>query len=336
MPKKKKQKEYAALRTVFRTSSAAEQAMNQDNKRLIRAIKRDIRKTTSVRGGTYNYNKKLDKAIRRQVTIVQKATNATGNEMQRDVKALAVTTIVDASRVQISAEQVSKIISNVDVDRFSKVMRPSFSEYRHDLLFHLKRSIGQGKSVEKLAKDLTKLDPVKVDIPAYIRDIEQAARRAIRDPKDFAVFKRTLRKHERYINNLTRAGEPGFEHLGLRRAGQAFVRDIKKAVNENTIDNIVNRWAQRKLGYIQKRVARTETSNAYHKYLEEYAFEADHIIGLEVVLSAAHPEYDICDELAGVYLYDDVGRDIPIPEHHPQCICGVEYIFEEEEKKQAA
>jgi hypothetical protein len=113
------------------------------------------------------------------------------------------------------------------------------------------------------------------------------------------------------------------------------VRDIKKAVNENTIDNVVDKWADSKLKYIQKRVARTETSNAYHSYLEEYAYEADHIIGIEVKLSASHPEYDICDELAGFYLFSEHGRDIPIPDHHPNCICGTEYIFEEEIEKAA-
>lgn len=331
MSKKNKQKEYAALRTAFRISSRAEQDMFVLDEKMIRFLIRDIRRTTIKNGGTYNYNKKLDKAIRDRVTQIQKETNLIGNNMQDDLEAFATKTIVDASRTRISAGQVNRIISGVDVDRFSTVMRPSFSQYRGDILRHLKRSIGQGKSVERLAADLVKLDPVKVDIPAYIQDIVDAARRAIRDPKDMVVFKRALRKHERYINNLARAGEPGFQHLGLRRAGQAFVRDMRKAVNDNTIDNVLKKWADSKLKFIQKRVARTETSSAYHAYLEEYAFEADHIIGLHVVLSVSHPRYDECDEFAGIYLFSEWGRDIPRPEHHPNCICGVEYIFEGEE-----
>lgn len=332
MPKKK-QKEYAALRTAFRISSQAERDMFELNARMIRFLKRDIRRST--KGGTYNYNKKLDEAIRKRVTQIQRETNRIGNDMQGTLKALATKTIVQADSAVLSAEQVNRIIGKVSIERFSEVMRPSFSEYRGDLLRHLKRSIGQGKSVEKLAADLIKLDPLKVDIPAYIREIEQAARRAIRDPKDMAVFKRVLRKHERYINNLTRRGEAGFQHLGIRRAGKAFVRDIKKAVNDNTIDNVVGKWANSKLKYIQTRVARTETSNAYHAYLEEYASGADHIIGIEVKLSASHPAYDICDELAGFYLFSEHGRDIPIPEHHPNCICGTEFIFEGEMEEAA-
>jgi hypothetical protein len=322
----------------YKKALAAERRMELLNRKVINSIKKDIAKSTGAKGGTHNYNKKLDKAIKRKTRFLRKETLRTSDNLQEAIRQLAITTAVSASRIDISIDTVRKIVEKVDIDRFSKTLRPSFAEYQHDLLFHLKRSIGKGKGIESLAKGLLEIDPVKVDIPAYIDDIVSAARKAVRDPKDYAVFQAALNRHKGYINKLTRAGELGFQALGLRPAGRAFLRDIKKAVNDNTIDNVMNDWSRRKLAYIQKRVARTETSRAYHEALREYAIEADHIKGVEVRLSESHPEPDICDELAGVYIFGRHGNNFPMPPHHPQCICHIVYLFYQDflDEEQAA
>lgn len=325
--------ERRAITKAYKASLIAERKMEAINKRAIRLIRKEI--LNSTKGGTYNLNKATEESLERKLAKIKRETLAAQADLQAKVEAVTISTMVEASKVQISIGQAKKIIKNTSIGSFSQRMRPSLNEYADDLLTHLKVSIGRGKGVLKLASELTKIDPAKVDIPKYIREIAQAARQSIRDPKDFVVFEKALRKNSRYINGLTREGETGFQQLGIRRASKKFVRDIKNAVNDNTVDNVVNQWAARKLGYIQKRVARTETSKAYHAYLSEYAHEADHIKGIRVMLSPSHPRFDSCDAAVGDYLFSEYAlADIPIPPtsalHHPQCICGIEYIFEDE------
>ena len=318
------------IKKAYKKALAAERRMGRLDDKVINAIKRDIKASTLA--GTHNYTPTLEKKILTSYGAAKAETLLIQDKLQDSVTSLAVRTIADAARIKISTKTIRSIIKNVNIDRFSKVMRPSFNEYKGDLLFHLKKSIGFGKGVEKLAKELTTLDPVTLNVPKHINDIVAAARRAVRDPKDFIIFEKTLKKHRHYIDNLTRAGEEGFEHLGIRRASRAFLRDIKKAVNDNTIDNVVDKWAKRKLNYIQKRVARTETSRAYMDNIFGYGIEADHIKGVIVKLSPSHPAADICDELAGTYIFGKYSDEwsIPRPPHHPQCICDMEYLFYED------
>jgi hypothetical protein len=316
------------LRRAFRETRKAERKMRELDEKAIRAIKRLIRKST--KNGVYAYNKRTETAIKREVTKVYRANGATANDLRDKIDTIAAETIAAMPQVDLSTEQIRKIVKKVSVDRLSTTMRPSFSEYRTDLLFALKKSIGKGSTIEKIARELTVIDPAKVDIPKAIQEIVDAARIAVKKPEHIEVFKKALRKHQRYFDDLTRAGEEGFQHLGLRRAGKAFLRDIKKAVNDNTIDGVVDRWAKRKLHFIQQRVARTETSRVLHEDIREYAVQEEHIRGIEVKLSDSHPEYDICDELKGIYIFEEDGDDFPMPPHHPNCICYAVYLFFDE------
>lgn len=64
------------------------------------------------------------------------------------------------------------------------------------------------------------------------------------------------------------------------------------------------------------RLARTETNMAYHTADHERWKGIDWIIGFEVKLSAQHPVYDICDEMAGRY-----PKQFKFIGWHPQCLC---------------
>jgi hypothetical protein len=311
------------LRKAYRKSLKAEQKLQKIDKKAMRLIEKDIR------DAKYRYTKKLEKSIKRTLNKTKRATFDIEDTLQAQVENVAISSIIANAGVRLSRSEVKNIVNRVKLDKMSKAMRPSFNEYQDDLLLHLKRGIGGGQSATKLARGLLDIDLVKTDIPAYIREIEQAARRAVQDPKHYATFQRVLRKHRRYIDNLTRAGEEGFQELGVRRATREFIRDIQKASTDNVIDNVINRWARRKLEYIQKRVTRTETSRAYIDNMFGYAKDADHIKGVEVRLSESHPEFDICDELKGTYLFKQYGDEwsIPRPPHHPQCICYMVYLF---------
>lgn len=64
------------------------------------------------------------------------------------------------------------------------------------------------------------------------------------------------------------------------------------------------------------RLTRTENNMAYRKADHERWKTLPFVIGMEVKLSAAHPRYDICDNLAGKYPKDFLFRG-----WHAQCIC---------------
>ncbi|MDX9778438.1 MAG: hypothetical protein RBT43_06755, partial [bacterium] len=70
------------------------------------------------------------------------------------------------------------------------------------------------------------------------------------------------------------------------------------------------------------RLARTETNIAYHLSDSERRAQIPFITGVRVVLSGAHPRYDICDSLQGEY-----PKGFIFSGWHPQCICHTETIL---------
>lgn len=64
------------------------------------------------------------------------------------------------------------------------------------------------------------------------------------------------------------------------------------------------------------RVARTETNDAYRTADHERWKNLPFVTGIMIKLSNAHPTYDICDQLAGLY-----PKDYKFRGWHPQCIC---------------
>lgn len=64
------------------------------------------------------------------------------------------------------------------------------------------------------------------------------------------------------------------------------------------------------------RLARTETNMAYRNADNERWNKLDFVLGQEVKLAHDHPEYDICDELAGRY-----PKDFVFDGWHPNCFC---------------
>ena len=65
-----------------------------------------------------------------------------------------------------------------------------------------------------------------------------------------------------------------------------------------------------------KRLARNEVNLAYRTADSLRRSELPFVTGIEVKLSASHPEYDICDELKG-----DYPKDFPFSGWHVNCLC---------------
>jgi len=64
------------------------------------------------------------------------------------------------------------------------------------------------------------------------------------------------------------------------------------------------------------RLTRNEINMAYRSADHERRKNLDFVLGIEVHLSPAHPQYDICDELQGKY-----PKDFKFTGWHPNCLC---------------
>lgn len=78
------------------------------------------------------------------------------------------------------------------------------------------------------------------------------------------------------------------------------------------------------ISYNALRLARNEIQAANHAVTSEIARNFPGIVGRKVVLSPAHPQVDVCDELAAGGPYDKSANFLPA---HPQCMCRWEEVL---------
>jgi len=202
-------------------------------------------------------------------------------------------------------------------------------------------SIRNGRDLVSAAKELLNLRPsdfvggpdalIHVKIPKYIRDLEDAARRA-RALSDSSILTQTVKKYRRYIDSLTRAGEPHYQHLGMRGASRMLVKRLQSQ-NQEVYEKAVEKWVKRKAAYHARLVMRNETNEAHWRALVAQAQDKPYVTAMKWNLGA-HPEYDICDEIQsadlfglgpGVYPKDQV-PDRP----HPACNCFLSQVMDDD------
>lgn len=112
----------------------------------------------------------------------------------------------------------------------------------------------------------------------------------------------------------------------LKRAYSGVLTALERD-ESGLVSKAVDRAVTAKVGYNNKRIARSEFSRAYNMTFERAIQEDDGIIGYKVVLSSRHFPPDICDCYAEADLYGlgpgvypkGVGANIPF---HPNCLCG--------------
>ena len=78
------------------------------------------------------------------------------------------------------------------------------------------------------------------------------------------------------------------------------------------------------ISYNALRLARNEIQIANHAVASDIAIHSPWVTGRKVVLSPAHPQSDICDELAAGGPYDRTANFLPA---HPQCLCRWEEVL---------
>jgi hypothetical protein len=297
-----------------------------------------ILKRLKVKG--YAYNQQVARAVAREFKRIEPGLTEVAAGATLLLRKISQRTM--KKRAKIAGLTVNQGLLNIITDKakianLSPQLHSTNRLIRNKFAKQLRKSLNAGESMTKIAKRLLKVENPAVNIPKHIREIEIAARKAIIDPKHYNDFKKVIRKHEKYIDNLTRAGEPGFEVTGMRGASKRFIRDIQNANAEN-IDKVVNTWKDRKSLYHQKVVARNEATLAYNEYNSSYMRETDYIIGEEWFVSQSHPIPDECDDQVGIHLYKDGTPPVPIVDTHINCLCYTTAVIDTSvlEEEQAA
>jgi hypothetical protein len=247
-----------------------------------------------------------------------------GDELSVGVLALAVAMVQKKNRlygIHTRKSKIKRAISkgiklNLSEDLYGKnkkILRLMEKEIKNGIL--------KGESISVTAGKLLKINKPSVKIPKHIKAMRDAARAAIIDPKDYVLFKDTIRKYEKLINNLAEKG-------GIKSATTEFKRQLERELENldtaslKNIDSILDIWVERKALNRLKLIIRDETAKAFNSYHSKYMRNADHIVGEQYLLAGAHPTPDECDALVGRYFYKDNGKiPEPIVDTHPRCLC---------------
>ena len=162
--------------------------------------------------------------------------------------------------------------------------------------------------------------PAVLRVPPELREMEQAALRAIRasnDPRIGADLRRTRDAFARYRDGLT-GGK-----YGSRSAARAALADIEAAVargSEEAVQKAIKWFAWNKEQDHQRLIARTETARAYNAAYVAGSRAVPWVSGWTWVTD--DESCDECMALDGTFIPRDAPG--PTPPLHPNCDCFLE------------
>jgi hypothetical protein len=302
----------------------ADNRFGELNAKARRAIIRQLKKDN------YVFTKAVESVIDTQYKLLNKRIDSTAALLEKQLFDVGHDTIkksAAALQIKLGDKALNFITRNVKTDIFSNNLHSANAEIRKNVRRELKKGLKRGESVEKIASRLLKTDDLTVKIPKHIQDITKAARRAAGDSAQRKELLKTIDKYKNQIKDL-KSGS-----LGVKTATNKFVKDIKDA-NLDNIDAIVKQWAEGKATYMQTRVARTEGQRVFSDIHRQNAIESPYIIGIEIRLAHVHDYDGICDDFAGIYLFEEYDiSDIPKIPFHPNCICSEFNIYDTESAK---
>ena len=179
-------------------------------------------------------------------------------------------------------------------------------------------------NAQELTRKLTNINRFpNTDIPRELTKLIQL-RKGFGDATESKAFKTQVKKAYASIYKLD-----------ARQVTQT--RDLKKAYtklitatqygNAQQVETAINYAFNKKINYINSRIARTEFARSYEMSFQRQMEEDEAITGFEWVLSSAHPKVDICDCYAQADMYDmgagiypkGAGANIPA---HSNCLCS--------------
>lgn len=120
--------------------------------------------------------------------------------------------------------------------------------------------------------------------------------------KSAPAIARELKKYLKNPDKLfRRVRDPETGKLGPSKAAKAYHpgQGVYRSSHQNAL-----------------RLSRNETNMAYRAADMDRWQKTDFILGYDVKLSGSHPEYDLCDEMAGRY-----PKEFKFVSWHPQCYC---------------
>lgn len=179
-------------------------------------------------------------------------------------------------------------------------------------------------SVEELFRKIPTDTPTIKKLPKTITNVISSFERVGYVDNEVLA---ALREARLSVSNLTNIEKSSQQ---LKNSYSKVLDAIEKqddVLLKKAVDNAINK----KLGYENKRIARTEMARAYEMSFQRGMYEDDGITGFQVVLSSRHAIPDECDCYAEADLYGlgpgiapiDAGINIPF---HPNCLCGKLYI----------
>lgn len=202
----------------------------------------------------------------------------------------------------------------------------------------LKNGTALGKVVERMAE--LKIDKAPVQLPKYIKELEDAARGAAQGlPNAKAEYNRLVKRvktqlAKRKVGELIRPTQQPLGILGTRRQTELFLARINRAVKQGStqlLKDAVDEHLVKRAEYHSVRAARTMAGRAFRKAGQEERKKRPWVIGEKWTLSPSHPRFDECDLRATVDL--GMGRGVyPVgqaPEEHVNGLCWLTDVIDE-------
>jgi hypothetical protein len=223
-----------------------------------------------------------------------------------------------AGRVAVDGKSLAKRM--VGVDR----------EVAQEMAGAVQSAIREQRGIIGAAREIEKLDPRSVELPGYLRKLEEAARGGRTD-----AVKKLAKQYKARISRLGEAQTDGTfkaSAYSLKAAAKRFVSDVQRAGVED-IDKIVKRYVQDKLAFRSARIARHETTESFRRSYIEQSRNKRGVHGFRWQLSPTrHVIPDECNVYASVNRFG-LGPGVYPADHvphtpHPLCICSTVAVFD--------
>jgi hypothetical protein len=176
---------------------------------------------------------------------------------------------------------------------------------------------------KRLTDELTAKRISKGDLPKYLTDLEEYAKKA---GGDTVKLRRLINQANANIEKLALNGAPTKD---LKKAYANVVKAVEKG-DVAAMNKALQNALDKKAVYNNARIARTELSRAYSKgfkrQLMDHPEYADGNTYVQISLSSGHNVIDVCDFIAGADQYN-LGEGVypndsaPMIPFHPNCLC---------------
>ena len=171
-----------------------------------------------------------------------------------------------------------------------------------------------------LTKEISKVATPQAKLPKVLDELL-----SITDKAGSKELSSKIKQAKRQIAKLS---ERGYSQNRVKPIYSKLVDAVEKGVSGSALDRVVQRAFDRKVQYLNSRVARTEMARAYGMSFYRRVEQDDGIIAVRWTLSSGHPQPDICDFFheANVAGWGDGIYPVsmlPSFPAHSNCLCGL-------------